>query len=145
MILVVIVILKFVRCKINIVPPLTLMMSMSVDIYQDKTQNVAVKSFFGGNLTSPGDEQNELIQIYADMRQELNKLVTVNHSNIVKCIGFCLSLFSCVLEWAPFGSTYDVMESYSRSGYHFCPESLVHTVKQVIKHVYVHTVSYTVI
>ena len=84
---------------------------------------------------SAEDEGDELIQMYADMRQELNKLVAVNHSNIVKCIGFCLSLLSFVLEWAPFGSTIDVMESYSRSGFHLCPESLVHTVKQVSMHV----------
>ena len=86
---------------------------------------------------SAGDDENELIQMYADMRQELNKLVAVNHSNIVKCIGFCLSLFSFVLEWAPFGSTLDVMESYSRSGCHLCPESLVHTVKQVSIHMHI--------
>ena len=86
---------------------------------------------------SAEDEGDELIQMYADMRQELNKLVAVNHSNIVKCIGFCLSLLSFVLEWAPFGSTIDVMESYSRSGCHLCPESLVHTVKQVSMHMHV--------
>ena len=77
-----------------------------------------------------GDE--EIIQMYTDMRMELNKLVAVNHSNIVKCIGFCLPLLSFVLEWAPFGSTYSITESYSRSGCHLCPESLLHTVKQVI-------------
>jgi len=98
------------------------------DVLQGQTQNVAVKSFFGGNS---GDEDIDLIQIYADMRLELNKLVALNHSNIVKCIGFCVSLLSFVLEWAPFGSTRNIMESYSRSGCHLCPEALVHTIKQV--------------
>ena len=78
------------------------------------------------------EEENDMIQMYADIRLELNKLVAVNHSNIVKCIGFCLPLLSLVLEWAPFGSTYNIMEGYSRSGCHLCPESLVHTVKQVL-------------
>ena len=102
------------------------------DILQEETQTlVAVKSFLSGGLMCTGGEENELIRMYADMRLELNKLVAVNHSNIVKCIGFCVPLLSFVLEWAPFGSAYDIMESYSRSGFHLCPESLINTVKQV--------------
>jgi len=116
---------------------------------QGDTQNVAVKSFFGGGLVGAGDEENELVQMYADMRLELNKLVAVDHSNIVKCIGFCLSLLSFVLEWAPFGSTQNVIESYGRSGCHLCPESLVHTIKQVDEilslYRHLHTHNYSVI
>ena len=77
------------------------------------------------------DYDNELIQIYADIRQELNKLISLDHPNIVKCIGFCLSSLSFVLEWASFGSMTKVLENYSTCGYHLCPQSVVDTMKQV--------------
>ena len=96
---------------------------------QDPVQHVAVKSCTGSMWNE--DYNNELIQIYADIRQELNKLISLDHPNIVKCIGFCLSSLSFVLEWASFGSMTKVLENYKSCGYHLCPESVVDILQQV--------------
>ena len=73
-----------------------------------------------------------LSETYADVRSEFNKLVSIDHDHIVKCIGFCVISLSFVLELAPLGNLKDIMESYRRSGYYMCPNSLVDTIKQVI-------------
>ena len=98
-------------------------------LLQDPVQHVAVKSCTGSLWKE--DHDDELIQIYADIRQELNKLISLDHPNIVKCIGFCLSSLSFVLEWASFGCMTKVLENYKNCGYHLCPESVVNTMKQV--------------
>ena len=98
-------------------------------LLQDPVKQVAVKSFFGGKI-SPEDE--DLPQIYADIRVELNKLITVDHPHIVNLIGFCVTSLSFVLEWAPLGSLKNLLlQSYKSTGNHFCPESIFHTIKQV--------------
>jgi len=74
-----------------------------------------------------------LIQTYADVRLEFNKLVSIDHSNIVKCFGFCVTTLSFVLELAPLGSLKSTMKTYNSSGYHVCPSSVVDTIKQVNK------------
>ena len=74
----------------------------------------------------------ELSETFADVRSEFNKLVSIDHDHIVKCIGFCVISLSFVLELAPLGNLKDIMESYRRSGYYICPNSLVNTIKQVI-------------
>ena len=109
-----------------------------IAVLQDPVKQVAVKSFTGGPLSSfiggPLSSQVEnLPQIYADIRVELNKLITVDHPHIINLIGFCVTSLSFVLEWAPLGSLKSLLlESYKSAGFHFCPEALFHTIKQVI-------------
>ena len=73
----------------------------------------------------------DLAQTYADVRLEFNKLVSIDHPNIVKCFGFCVTTLSFVLELAPLGSLKGIMKDYSSSGYHVCPSSVVDMIKQV--------------
>jgi len=93
-------------------------------------QNVAVKCF----VQSPDDmTPQDLAQTYADVRLEFNKLESIDHPNIVKCFGFCVTTLSFVLELAPLGSLKSIMKTYTSSGYHVCPSSIVDTIKQVYK------------
>ena len=78
----------------------------------------------------------DLSQKYADVRLEFNKLVSINHDHIVKCIGFCVISLSFVLELAPHGSLKNIINEHKRAGYFICPKSLLDTVKQVC---YVHS------
>ena len=73
----------------------------------------------------------ELSQTYADVRSEFNKLVSIDHPGIVKCIGFCVTSLSFVLELAPLGNLKGILKNYRRTGFFICPRSLVDTVKQV--------------
>ena len=73
----------------------------------------------------------DLTQVYADVRSEFNKLISISHSHIVECIGFCVMSLSFVLELAPCGSLRNIIERNRRSGYYICPNSLVEVVKQV--------------
>ena len=92
-------------------------------------QDVAVKCF----VKSPDDmTPQDLAQTYADVRLEFNKLESIDHPNIVKCFGFCVTTLSFVLELAPLGSLKSIMKTYGSSGYHVCPSSVVDTIKQVM-------------
>ena len=95
---------------------------------QIPSQDVAVKCFtkLEEDLTA-----QDLAQTYADVRLEFNKLVSIDHPNIVKCFGFCVTTLSFVLELAPLGSLKSIMKTYTSSGYHVCPSSVVDTIKQV--------------
>lgn len=73
----------------------------------------------------------DLSQTFADVRSEFNKLVSIDHPSIVKCIGFCVISLSFVLEFAPHGNLKSIIKYYKRTGYFMCPKSLVDTVKQV--------------
>ena len=72
-----------------------------------------------------------LCQLYADVRSEFNKLMTVNHRHVVDCIGFCVPSLSFVLELAPLGCLKNIMQRHSKSGFYMCPNSLVAIVTQV--------------
>lgn len=89
---------------------------------------MAVKSF-----TKQEDDltAEDLAQIYADVRSEFNKLVSIEHPNIVKCFGFCVTSLSFVLELAPLGSLRSIMKTHNSSGYSMCPSSVVDTIEQV--------------
>ena len=77
--------------------------------------------------------------MYADVRSEFNKLVSMDHPHIIKCIGFCVSSLSFVLELAPLGSLKDTIKSHKSIGYYICPNSLIETTKQVRSYVYSYT------
>ena len=95
---------------------------------QNPPQGVAVECFtkFEEDLTT-----EDLAQTYADVCLEFNKLVSIDHPNIVKCFGFCVTTLSFVLELAPLGSLKSIMKTYSSSGYHVYPSFVVDTIKQV--------------
>ena len=92
----------------------------------------AVKFFTGDQLNSVDERECNITQIYSKVRLELNKLILLDHPNIIKCIGFCVSSLSFAMEWAPLGSVKTLLESYRSTGYYLCPESLVITLIQVI-------------
>ena len=91
---------------------------------------MALKCFTKG-LSETESTLEELSQTYADVRSEFNKLVSIDHSGIVKCIGFCVISLSFVLELAPLGNLKSILKTYKRTGYFICPRSLIDTVKQV--------------
>ena len=91
---------------------------------------MAVKCF---SMVKEDLTAEDLVQTYADARLEFNKLVSIDHPNIVKCFGFCVTTLSFVLELAPLGSLKSIMKTYGSSGYHVCPSSVVDTIKQVYR------------
>ena len=99
-------------------------------IIQDPPQDVALKCFTKGSDESEITLE-DLSQTYADVRSEFNKLVSIDHPHIVKCIGFCVISLSFVLELAPHGNLKSIIKNYKRTGYFICPRSLVDAVNQV--------------
>ena len=99
---------------------------------EDSSQDVALKCIAEKDMKdlSSGD----LCQAYADVRLEFNKLISIDHSHIVKCIGFCVMSLSFVLELAPRGSLKSIIERHRKNGFYMCPNSLVDIVKQVELH-----------
>ena len=99
---------------------------------QDPPQDVALKCFVKGMDKAQAVKLEELYQIYADVRSEFNKLVSIEHPHIVKCIGLSIISMSFVLELAQLGSLKRIMNDYRRNGYYLCANSIVETIKQVI-------------
>ena len=93
---------------------------------------MALKCFTRGLNEPKTVTLEDLSQTYADVRAEFNKLVSIDHPYIVKCIGFNVISMSFVLELASLGSLKSIMNDYRSSGYYLCSNSLVDTVKQVI-------------
>ena len=100
-----------------------------MNISQGTAQEVALKCVAKEDVKdlSSGD----LCQAYADVRLEFNKLISIDHPHIVKCIGFCVTSLRFVLELAPRGSLKSIIERHRNSGFYMCPNSLVGIVKQV--------------
>ena len=92
---------------------------------------MALKCFVRGMGEAKTVTLEDLSQTYADVRLEFNKLVSIDHPYIVKCIGFSVISMSFVLELAPLGSLKSIMNEYRSSGYYLCPNSLIDTMKQV--------------
>ena len=92
---------------------------------------MALKCFTGGLSEAKTITLEDLSQTYADVRMEFNKLVSIDHQYIVKCIGFSVISMAFILELASHGSLKTVMNNYKSSGYHLCPNSLIDTIKQV--------------
>ena len=101
-------------------------------MFQNPPQDVALKCFVRGMGEAKTVKLEDLSQTYADVRSEFNKLVSIEHPHVVKCIGFSIISMSFVLELAQFGSLKSIMKEYTSSGYYLCPNSLVDTIKQVI-------------
>ena len=68
---------------------------------------------------------------YSDIRMELNKLSSTYHPNIVKFLGLCVISFSFLLEWAPKGNLYSIVEDYKLVDLWICPDAVANTIHQV--------------
>ena len=97
--------------------------------FKDPPQDVALKFFTNKDLRVLSSK--DLCQVYVDVRSEFNKLVSIGHPHIIKCIGFCVMSLSFVLELAPLGSLRNVIENHKSIGYYVCPNALIDTLKQV--------------
>ena len=68
------------------------------------------------------------------MRLELNKLLSVDHPNITRCLGLCVISFSFLLEWAPMGNLKEIIETYKLAEFAVSPDTAATTVLQVCGH-----------
>ena len=103
-----------------------------MNISQDPSQDVALKCVAKEDVKDLSSQ--DLCQAYADVRLEFNKLISLDHDHIVKCIGFCVMSLSFVLELAPRGSLKSIIEIHRKNRFYMCPNSLVDIVKQVKLH-----------
>ena len=72
-----------------------------------------------------------IVDKYADIRLELNKLCSSSHKYIVHFIGMTTDPLSFVLEWAPMGSFRKILVDYRDARCAVCPESVLLSIQQV--------------
>jgi len=77
-----------------------------------------------------------MVDKYADIRLELNKLCSSSHKYIVHFIGMTMDPLSFVMEWAPLGSFRNILTNYREARCNLCPESVLLTIQQVCSHVH---------
>lgn len=73
-----------------------------------------------------------IVDKYADIRLELNKLCSSSHKYIVRFIGMTIDPMSFILEWAPIGSFRKILSDYRDAHCAICPESVLLSIQQVI-------------
>ena len=102
----------------------------------DISREVAVKEFRSSDMDY--DAELEVVKSYADMRYELNKLCTMEHTFVVEFVGLLTNPWSFILEWAPLMSLEKIRKSYEeqfrthKPEYHYlCPVSLYLILLQV--------------
>lgn len=85
------------------------------------------------NMTEePSECLDAVVDKYADIRLELNKLCSSSHDYIVHFIGMTVDPLSFILEWAPMGSFRKILLDYRDARCTICPESVLLTIQQVI-------------
>ena len=85
------------------------------------------------NLSEGQSESLDVIvDKYADIRLELNKLCSSSHDYIVHFIGMTIDPLSFILEWAPIGSFRKILLDYREARCAICPESVLLSIHQVI-------------
>ena len=72
-----------------------------------------------------------VVDKYADIRLELNKLCSSSHEYIVHFIGMTIDPLSFILEWAPMGSFRKILVDYREARCAICPESVLLSIQQV--------------
>jgi len=109
------------------------MMRSSFIYAQDPSRHVALKCFTNSFVNGKQRDLSlqDLAVMYCDVRLELNKLSTVDHSNIVQFLGFCVVSFSILLELAPKGNLNDIIGEYRLADLWICPDAVARTVHQV--------------
>lgn len=73
-----------------------------------------------------------IVDKYADIRLELNKLCSSSHEYIVRFIGMTIDPLSFILEWAPMGSFRKILLDYREARCAICPESVLLSIQQVM-------------
>ena len=91
---------------------------------------VAIKIFVQFDSVQPSSA-SELAKNYADMRYELNKLSTMNHTYVVRFIGVLTNPLCFVLEWAPGVSLEHTRRAHADANCSFCPTALFLVLLQV--------------
>ena len=75
--------------------------------------------------------KEDIIDKYADIRLELNKLCSSSHEYIVHFIGMTMNPLSFVMEWAPLGSFRKILSDHREAKCNLCPESVLMSIQQV--------------
>ena len=84
------------------------------------------------NMSETQSESLDMVvDKYADIRLELNKLCSSSNEYIVHFIGMTIDPLSFILEWAPMGSFRKILAEYRDACSAFCPESVLLSVQQV--------------
>lgn len=84
------------------------------------------------NLDGQSESLDGIVDKYADIRLELNKLCSSSHEYIVRFIGMTVDPLSFILEWAPMGSFRKILVDYRDARCAICPESVLLSIQQVI-------------
>ncbi|XP_065919006.1 leucine-rich repeat serine/threonine-protein kinase 1-like isoform X2 [Dysidea avara] len=94
--------------------------------------DVVVKVISTPNMMEDQSESLEfIVDKYADIRLELNKLCSSSHKNIVHFIGITMDPLSFVMEWAPLGSLKKILMDYRKARCSLCPESVLLSIQQI--------------
>ena len=80
---------------------------------------------------SQSENLDVVVDKYADIRLELNKLCSSSHEYIVHFIGMTIDPLSFILEWAPMGSFRKILVDYRDARCAICPESVLLSIQQV--------------
>ena len=80
---------------------------------------------------SHSESLDVVVEKYADIRLELNKLCSSSHEYIVHFIGMTIDPLSFILEWAPMGSFRKILVDYRDARCAICPESVLLSIQQV--------------
>jgi len=92
-----------------------------------KVINTHAHNLMGGHLESI----ELMVDKYADIRLELNKLCSSSHKYIVHFIGMTMEPLSFVMEWAPLGSFRNILTDHRNARCSLCPESVLLSIQQV--------------
>ena len=100
----------------------------------DTLEDVVVK-MISTQVYNMSETQSESLDVvvdkYADIRLELNKLCSSSHDYIVHFIGMTIDPLSFILEWAPMGSFRKILVDYREARCAICPESVLLSIQQV--------------
>lgn len=99
----------------------------------DTLEDVVVKmiSTQVRDLLGHSESLDMIVDKYADIRLELNKLCSASHEYIVQFIGLTVNPLSFILEWAPMGSLRKILVGYREARCTICPESVLLSIQQV--------------
>jgi len=87
-------------------------------------------------MEDQSESLESIVNKYADIRLELNKLCSSSHKYIIHFIGITMNPLSFVMEWAPLGSLKKVLMVYREARCSMCPESVLRSIQQVCTHAY---------
>ena len=77
------------------------------------------------------NNKEDMVDSYANIRLELNKLCYSTHKYIVQFIGITMDPLSFVMEYAPLGSFRKILKVYREAKCSLCPVSILLSIQQV--------------